>query len=101
MKFVDVTTGLDVPGGSALVNMVGCTPGQFSWSALPSPISLAPGGTYYLVSEESIGGDLWYEKGPVTTQSFASIISAVYQQDNGLWHRIAPPNYAYVPPNFK
>ncbi len=101
VKFVDVTTGLDVPGGSALVSMAGCTPGQFSWSALPSPISLTAGATYYLVSEEFIGGDLWYEKGPVTTQSFASIISAVYQQDNGLWHRIAPPNYAYVPPNFK
>jgi hypothetical protein len=53
------------------------------------------------VSEESIGGDLWYEKGPVTTESFASITNAVYLQDNGVWHPIAPPNYAYVPPNFK
>ena len=101
VKFVDVTTGLDIPGGAALVSMAGCTPGQFSWSALPAPISLSPGVRYFLVSEETIGGDMWYEKGPVTTQSFASITNAVYLQDNGVWHPIAPPNYAYVPPNFK
>jgi hypothetical protein len=81
--------------------MSGCTPGQFSWSALPSPIFLNPGVTYYLVSEEFAGGDLFYEKGPITTLDFASVISAVYLQDNGVWHRIAPPNYSYVPPNFK
>jgi hypothetical protein len=101
VKFVDTTTGLDVPGGAASVNMTGCTPGQFSWAALPAPISLAPGVRYYLVSEELNGGDMWYEKGPVTTESFASITNAVYLQDNGVWHPIAPPNYAYVPPNFK
>jgi hypothetical protein len=101
VKFVDTTSGLDIPGGAASVNMTGCTPGQFSWAALPSPISLLPGVRYYLVSEETIGGDLFYEKAPVTTQSFASITNAVYLQDNGVWHPIAPPNYSYVPPNFK
>ena len=101
VKFVAQASGLDIPGASALVNMSGCTPGQFSWSALPSPIFLSPGVTYYLVSQEFAGGDLFYEKGPITTQSFASVISAVYLQDNGVWHRIAPPNYSYVPPNFK
>jgi hypothetical protein len=101
VKFVDVTTGLDIPGGAALVNMAGCTPGQFSWSALPFPISLSPGVRYFLVSYETNGGDMWYEKGPVTTDTFASITNAVYLQDNGIWHPIAPPNYAYVPPNFK
>ena len=101
VKFVDPTTGLDVPGGTASVNMAGCTPGQFCWAALPAPMNLPPGARYYLVSEELNGGDLWYEKGPVTTESFASITNAVYLQDNGVWHPIAPPNYAYVPPNFK
>jgi hypothetical protein len=101
VKFVAQASGLDIPGASALVNMSGCTPGQFSWSALPSPIALSPGVTYYLVSQEFAGGDPFYEKGPITTQSFASVISAVYLQDNGVWHRIAPPNYSYVPPNFK
>jgi hypothetical protein len=101
VKFAAQASGLDVPGASALVNMSGCTPGQFSWSALPSPIFLSPGVTYYLVSEEFAGGDLFYEKGPITTLSFASVISAVYLQGNGVWHRIAPPNYSYVPPNFK
>jgi hypothetical protein len=90
-----------VPGGVASVNMTGCTPGQFAWAALPAPISLIPGVAYYLVSQEHIGGDMWYEKAPVTTESFATIISAVYQEYSGAWHPIAPPNYAYSPPNFK
>ena len=65
--------------------MTGCTPGQFGWSALPSPITLTPGVRYYLVSEESIGGDLWYRKAPVATESFASITNArVFPQTMGL-----------------
>jgi len=101
VKFVYASNGVDVPGGAASVNMTGCTPGQFAWAALPAPISLMPGVAYYLVTLEYIGGDMWYEKAPVTTESFATIISAVYLQDNGAWHPIAPPNYAYAPPNFK
>jgi hypothetical protein len=101
VKFVYAKNGVDVPGGAASVNMAGCTPGQFAWAALPAPITLQPGVNYYLVSLEYINGDLWYEKAPVTTQSFATIISAIYLQDNGAWHQLAPPNYSYVPPNFK
>jgi len=101
VKFVDAKFGVDVPGGAASVNMTGCTPGQFAWATLPAPISLMPGVIYYLVTQEHVGGDMWYEKAPVTTESFATIIGAVYQEYNGVWHTIAPPNYAYSPPNFK
>jgi len=100
VKFVVANTGVDVPGGSASVNMDGCTPGQFVWSALPSPISLSPGASYYLVSQESAGGDLWYDVGGITTMSIANVTNAVYQY-NGVWYPIASPNFSYVPPHFK
>jgi hypothetical protein len=101
VKFVYEESGLDVPGGAASVNMAGCTPGGFAWAALPAPISLMPGVAYYLASLEYTGGDMWYEKAPITTAAFATDISAIYLQDNGAWDRRAPPNYSYGPPNFK
>ena len=48
MKFVDAKFGVGVPGGAASVNMTGCTPGQFAWTALPASISVMPGVIYYL-----------------------------------------------------
>ena len=58
VKFVDATTGSDVPSGSVSINMSGCTPGTFTYATLPNPISLSAGASYYLASQENAGGDL-------------------------------------------
>jgi hypothetical protein len=44
------------------------------------------------MSQEHTGCNMWYEKAPITTESFANIIGAVYQEYDGVWHTIAPPN---------
>ena len=98
VKFASVATGQDLPGGSAVLNMAGCTPGQFVYATLPAAIVLQAGASYYLVSMEVSGGDSWYDLGPVTTTSGASVTNSVY--NNGVWNTMAGASTAYVPPNF-
>lgn len=52
----------------------------FRYAALSSAVSLTANTAYYLLSEESTGGDLWHDNigTTVTTTSAASVASAVY-----------------------
>ncbi|MGA2712969.1 MAG: discoidin domain-containing protein [Bryobacteraceae bacterium] len=99
VKFVNAAGGTDVPGGSASVNMAGCTAGQFVYSSI-SPITLPVGGAWYLVSQETSGGDGWYDQGAVAATNVAAVNSAVYSY-NGAWYPIGSANTSYVPPNFQ
>jgi hypothetical protein len=92
--------GTPVPGGSATVNMSGCTPGTFVYASLNSNITLPAGAVYYLVSQESAGGDLWYDLGTISTATDATVTNAAYL--NGTqWAALGGPNTAFVPPDFK
>jgi hypothetical protein len=100
VKLVRASDGTDVPGGSAAVSMAGGTAGLFSYAPLVSPITLPPNTAYYLVSQEALGGDQWYDYGFVSTASFSAVNSAVYFL-NGNWTLVGGPNMSYVPPNLK
>jgi hypothetical protein len=100
VKFVNVATGQDVTGGSASLNMSGCVAGQFLYSNLASPITLQAAASYYLVTQESAGGDQWYDMGDITTTSVASVNQAVYGNGTS-WFPIGSTGTSYVPPNFK
>lgn len=99
VKFVNAATGSDVTGASASVNMAGCTPGQFVYTAI-APVTLSAGTSYYLVSQETAGGDTWYDLGGVSTTSDAAVNTAVYAY-NGSWITISTANVSYVPPDFQ
>ncbi len=101
VKLVSASTGQDVAGGSAAVNMAGCTPGQFAYSALASAISLTPGASYYLVSQEAAGGDRWYDFGAVSTTSDAAVSNSVYSINSANWITINGANTSYVPTNMQ
>ena len=100
VKFVDAGTGLDLPGGSASVNLGGCTVGQFVYVALPNPLLLAAGGSYYLVSQEFATGDLWYDSRPLVSTTAAAVNSSVYSPDGAQWVPTNTANASYGPPNF-
>ena len=100
VKFVNASTGQDVVGGSVSLNLSGCTTGQFFYSNLASPITLQAGASYYLVTQETAGGDRWYDLGDVATASFASVNQAVYGTGSS-WFPIGSTGTSYVPPNFK
>jgi len=99
VKLVNAATGIDVPGGLTVVNMGGCTAGQFRYADLASPVTLQANTAYYLVSLEVSGGDQWYDFGNVPTTSVATVNNAVYF-DGASWHAFGGPNTSYVPPNF-
>ena len=61
MKLVDASTGMDVAGASASVVTAGASSGQFQYTSLAAPITLAANTSYYLLSQETAGGDQWYD----------------------------------------
>ena len=99
VKLVLASTAVDVPGGTASVNMTGCTGGQFVYTSLASPITLPAGSSYYLASQETVGGDQWYDFGTVSTTGDGSVTSSIYF-DGASWIPVNGPNSSYVPPNF-
>ncbi|MGA2714896.1 MAG: hypothetical protein ABSG41_17485, partial [Bryobacteraceae bacterium] len=53
----------------------------------------------YLVSQETLGGDQWYDHGPVSGTSDAAVNGPEYFL--GGWIPVKTPNASYVPPNFQ
>ncbi|MBZ5676587.1 MAG: hypothetical protein LAP61_20305 [Acidobacteriia bacterium] len=101
VKLVNAGTGMNLPSGSAVVNMSGCTPGQFQYAGLSNPPTLQAGASYYLASQESAGGDQWYDSGTVSTTSVAAVNNPIYSYDGSAWNGLAVPNMSYGPPNFQ
>ena len=99
LKLVNAATGVDVAGGSVMVNMAGCTSGQFTYVALANPVNLLQG-NYYLVSHEVAGGDKWYDHGLVVPTTDATVNGSVYFY-SGSWFPQASPNTSYVPVSFQ
>jgi unsaturated rhamnogalacturonyl hydrolase len=65
--------------GTALVNTSGATAGAFMYAALGTPVALAANTSYYVLSQEIVGGDRWYGSSTaLTTTSVATINNAEY-----------------------
>ena len=59
LKLVDAATGADL--AAATLATSGAATGQFQYAALVSPVTLAPHTSYFVLSQESAGGDAWYD----------------------------------------
>src|SRR5204862_264306 len=85
VKLVNAATGADVIGGSVSVGMSGGTAGQFKYATLSSPVVLAAGTSYHILSRETAGGDFWSNiDATVSTTSVATELSGAWG-DNGSW----------------
>ncbi|HLG95335.1 MAG TPA: LamG-like jellyroll fold domain-containing protein [Bryobacteraceae bacterium] len=93
--------GTDLAGASTAVTMAGCTPGQFVYASLASPVTLQAGTSYHLVTQELAGGDRWYDYGGVSVSSDAAILNSVFSPDSATWLPAGPANTSYVPANFQ
>lgn len=96
--------GTDVPGGSVTVNTAGAPTNQFKTVTLASPVTLAPYGTYFIVSREYASGDLWYSYDNVlTTTSAATIRNNAYAQvgNPNLFLNGSDNGYMWGPLNFR
>ncbi|HLG95342.1 MAG TPA: immunoglobulin domain-containing protein [Bryobacteraceae bacterium] len=100
VKLVDGSTGADLPGGSVFVMPGSATPGTFAYAALGSPIVLSAAKTYYVLSQETSGGDQWYEN-TTTLQTTADAADAGPIYGTGSWTSGGPAGHAYVPVDVK
>jgi hypothetical protein len=101
VKLVDAVSGADVPGGTVLLAMSGGTAGQFKYAPLSSAVVLAAGATYYVVSQETAGGDLWHDYSTtVTTTTVATELSVVYGSGGG-WGSFGAAGQTFGPVDFK
>jgi hypothetical protein len=99
LKLVSASNGADVPNSSVSVSLSGATAGQFKYAALGSPITLSANTSYYVVSQESSGGDQWADDTTsVTTSGVASCDGAILNP--GSWTFRPPADTTFVPVNF-
>ena len=102
VKLVDASTGTDVPGGSVTLATANAPGGAFSYVALSSPVTLRAAATYFLVSQETAGGDPWHDYDTrVVTSAGASVAGAVYAfpSSSSGWVTGGGSGQAYGPPN--
>jgi len=99
VKLVDAATGTDLSGGSVSVNTSGATAGQYLYAPLPNPIVLQPSHSYYLMSQETLGGDQWFDQNTtLTVTSDLTVYNAEWYDGN--YHAGNAGSIGYVPPNF-
>ena len=82
---------------SVSVDTSGAPAGAYKYVALGTPYTLLANTSYYLMSQEVSGGDLWYDIGAFTTTGVTSSKSAAY----GTPGTVFTSNQAYVPVSFK
>ena len=85
VKFVDATTLTVV--ASAQVATAGMPSGQFAYANLASPVTLAAGARYYLLSQEFGGGDVaLLSPTNVVTTTVAKIDGSAWQDSGGSYN---------------
>lgn len=60
VKLVDALTGSDIPGASVNISLSPPAFSPFIYADLVTPVTLAAGRTFYLVTQEIYGGDFLY-----------------------------------------
>jgi hypothetical protein len=102
VKLVNAANGADVPGGAVSVSTGSGTAGQFQYTSLAVPVVLPAGQTYYLVSQETSGGDTWYyDDTIVTTSAVATETSGIWGYGQGQWYLNGYGGQSYGPVDFK
>jgi len=96
------TNGQNVSGASVSVSMSGGTVGNFVYANLPAPVTLNANTTYYVVSQETQGGDLWYDNNTtIQTTNVASETTSVYSNDGSTYIFSGGTDQSYVPVDFR
>ena len=88
-------------GGSATVSMSDGTAGNFVYANLPATVTLSANTSYYILSQETAGGDQWYDVNTtIQTTNVASETSGVWSPDGANYNLFGPANQSYVPLDF-
>jgi hypothetical protein len=101
IKIVKASDGSDVAGGSVSLAMAGGTAGQFKYARLSTPILLLANTAYYIVSQETSGGDQWYDSNTTLTATNAATINSGIYRNVSTWTAGGTTNHSFVPVDFK
>jgi len=100
VKLVNLS-GVDIPGGSVSISTAGAPVG-FKYAALDAPITLAANTAYYLVSNETNGGDQWYEgNSALVYDANVAAVQTAYTPNNGANWVLYNPACSFGPLAFK
>jgi RHS repeat-associated protein len=101
VKLVRAVDGVDVAGAQVTVNNSGVSSGHLLYGTLPSPVVLEANTTYYLVSQETSGGDLWYDSGTTVSALTGVTVPGAILYSGSSWTAAGSSNNAYGPMGFK
>ncbi len=100
VKLTRVSSGVDVLNGSVSINMSGCTSGTYVYGNLSQTITLSASTNYYLTSQESNGGDQFYDTDTtITMTSDATNTNGSVYFDGSTWQSGGVANHSYGPLN--
>lgn len=100
LKLVDAVTGADVAGATVILDLSGKASGQYAYQPLASPVTLSQDRVYYLLSNEAVGGDSWYNADTSVTPSGAvDILAGAWGFGSGAWYEFGNTNHLYGPVN--
>jgi hypothetical protein len=99
LKIADGLTGVDVPGGTVTIDLAaGGIANEFTYGILPAPITLAPNKEFLVLSQETLGGDQFFDLDTtVLTGPEASVVSAVFGDGVTPFVRGGGPGHSYGP----
>jgi hypothetical protein len=102
VKLVKASDGTDVAGGSiSLVMSAGSATNGFKYAPLAAPLTLAANTSYYLVSQETSGGDQWYDSNTTLTTSPVAVVNSAVSRPSTTWVVAGAANNSFVPVDFK
>jgi Bacterial Ig domain/IPT/TIG domain len=102
VKIVNAGTGADVPGASVSINMAaGTATNDFKYVALAAPVTLSANTAYYVASQETSGGDQWYDSNTVLTTTNIGVVNNAVQKPNNNWQSAGSTNNSFGPVDFK
>jgi len=101
LKIFDPAAGADVPGGSVTINTAGAPVGTYLYRNLPARITLNANAKYYIVSQETLGGDQWYDNDTTGQPTIDGLLgNSVYTSNNVFSEALLTGGRLYVPLNF-
>ena len=101
LRLVNAATG--ATAASVLWMPAGGTHNQIKYATLPAPVILAANTEYYLVSQETAGGDFSYgDNTRITTTAAAVVLASASSDDGSMWWRYGTfGSYGYGPLDLK
>jgi len=99
VRLVNASDGADVAGGSVTISTAACTTGEFVYGALASPVALASGASYFLLSGERLDGDLFYDLAGVTPAPAVAVNNGEVAWPGVGYYAIGGANSSFGPVN--